>query len=254
MVPMVRNFIITVLLLTLLDSTGNAQESSPKITQSESREVERIARLFSQRLEQTKDLTPLIEEFLVSDFIGGYLKDTEINRFLIVKREVALQVSRDELLRYYIVSLNVGYLHSVYIHSKYPSTSNKEIPDERLFPPDVTRLIKNHPYTATYKDKVEIQSVEQLRGYTDLWEKAGALLRKRVVRSKAEKSKRYRITLADWGERFNHYQPEARNCNESCLGLPKGTRLITVNIPVFQLELAMIGGKMKIVSAMYYFQ
>lgn len=72
-----------------------------KITPSEVREAERIARTFTQRLEQTKDLTPLIEEFFAPGFIDGYLKDTKTNRFLTLKRDVARQVSRDELLRYF---------------------------------------------------------------------------------------------------------------------------------------------------------
>ena len=249
-----RKLITAVLLLVSITSFVSAQESSVKIMPSESREAERIARSFSQRLEQTKDLAPLVEEFFATDFIGGYLQDTEHNRLLILKHDVAQQVSRDELLRYYIVSLNAGYLHSVYIHSKYPSTSNKDVPEEQLFPSDVERLIKNHPNSATYKDKDWIESVEQFRDYIDLWEKAGVLLRKHVVKSKAEKSEGYRITLTDWGKRFSHYQPRLRVCGESCLGLPKGTRLIMVNVPVFQLELANVNGRMKIVSAMYYFQ
>jgi len=251
---MVRKLINAILLLTLLGSTESAQESSAKITQGEASEAERIARSFTERLEQTKDLTPLIEEFFAHDFIGGYLKDTGTNRFLILKREVARQVDRDELLRYYVVSLNAGYLNTVYIHSKYPSTSSKDIPEEELIPLDVARLVKNHPYTAFYKSKEEIDSVEQLRSYMDLWEKAGALLRKRLVRSKAERSEGYRLTLADWAVRFHLYEPWLRDWGDGCLGLPKGTRLIAVNIPVFQLYLVVIGGKMKIVSAMYYFQ
>lgn len=135
MVIKAPNFFINVLLFALLSIIGNAQEPSANITQSESLDTVRIVRSFTQRLEQTIDLTPLIDEFFTRDFIPSYLKEIETNGlFIIVKPKVAQQVDCDELLRFYIASLNAGYLYSVNFHSKYPSALNKDFPDEVFFP------------------------------------------------------------------------------------------------------------------------
>jgi hypothetical protein len=55
--------------------------------------------------------------------------------------------------------------------------------------------------------------------------------------------------LEDW----DLYEPTARICATDCLGLPKGTRLFEVNVPVFHLQLAEVKGKLRIVSATDYF-
>ena len=40
---------------------------------------------------------------------------------------------------------------------------------------------------------------------------------------------------------------------DGCYGLPAGSRLIIVNVPLFQLKVALAAGGAKIVSAMPYF-
>lgn len=254
---------IIIALTAALANTAFAQTSEPQITLSEAQEAERVARQFTKRLEQTKDMAPLTEEFFVPEFLEGYLQEGDFgHHFLILKRDVASQVSRAELQRYYIALLNLGYLHALYFYSKYPSTAPDNFPpEERQFPPDVIRLIKKHPYAAAHMrngtpagDTDEwIDSAEKLRSQTDFMEKAGELLRRYVIRGKAERTRAYRVTLTDFGQRFRHFQPSLSVCNEKCLGLPVGTRLIKVNVPVFQLRLARVGGRMRIVSTTFFF-
>jgi hypothetical protein len=92
-----------------------------------------------------------------------------------------------------------------------------------------------------------------LRGYTDLLEGIGAIIRKHVIMVRAEDSKEYREMLEDWDERFDLYHPKARTCGNECFGLPKGTKVFEINVPVFHLELAEIKGELKVVSARDYF-
>ena len=123
-------------------------------------------------------------------------------------------------------------------------------------------MIKTHPYTAAYKHGADnfdylaekIDSVERLRSYTDLMEKISALMRKHVVAARAEHSKEYRAMLESWDWTFDLYHPKVRICAAECFGLPKGTKLFEVNVPIFHLQIAEIKGEMRIVSAMDDFQ
>lgn len=237
----------------------------PPVISSEALEMkraERFALSFSQRLEQTRDFTPLVKEFFATDYLSGYIQDQNTNWFFNLNRKLATQISRAELQRFYLASLNAGYLSGLYLISQYPSTSEESVSEDKLIPPDIVRLIKNHPYTATYKGTKSdddhlaenIDSIELLSSYTDLLERVSALLRKHVIKVKAERSAEYRKTLDDWNWQFKLYQPQMRVCASECLGLPKGTRLFEINVPLFRLQLAEINGEMRIVSARQYFQ
>ena len=157
-----------------------------------------------------------------------------------------------ELQRFYVALLNSGYLSAVYFISQH-HYSGEGIPEEKLIPADVSDLIDNHPYSAKYKSKSNhydflgdrIVSVEQLRGYTNLLENIAVLMRRHVSNADAESSRDYQELLEDSGL----YVPLERICAADYLGLPKGTRLFAVNVPMFQLQLAEIDGKLKVISA-----
>ncbi len=217
----------------------------------------KFALSFSKDLEQAKDFKPIIKKFFAPDYLDGYLHDKDTNWFLNLSRDTAARVSRAELQRFYVDLLNAGYLSCLYLISQYPSDSDEPIPDEQLIPRDLAQLIKNHPYTATYRLEAgnldypgrNIDSVERLRSYTDLLERIGALMRKHVKSVGAEHSREYQSMLEDW----DLYQPKERICSTDCMGFPKGTRLFEVNVPVFRLQLAEIRGQLKVVSAIDYF-
>jgi hypothetical protein len=49
------------------------------------------------------------------------------------------------------------------------------------------------------------------------------------------------------------YEPTLNVCTENCLGLPAGTRVFDVNVPVFRLKVAEISGNLKVISAISRF-
>ena len=231
----------------------------PVVTQDEI-ELLRVAKYtlsLSELLERTKDLKPIVEQFFVHDYLDRYLGDRKSNWFWNLNRETAARASRSELQRFYIALLNTGYLNCQYYISQYDHAARGSFPEEKLIPPDIIELIERHAYTARYKGKEgsydylaeNIDSIERLRSYTDLLEKVSALMRAHVVATKAEHSQDYQAILEDW----DLYLPKARTCNTECLGLPKGTRLFEVNVPVFRLQVAEIKGKLRVVSAIDLF-
>ncbi|MCM3869179.1 MAG: hypothetical protein ND895_00600 [Pyrinomonadaceae bacterium] len=248
---------------SLIKQKTRTPESNEAINASlELENVTRYALSFSQHLERAKNFKPIIEKFFVTNFLDGYLQDQNTNWFLNLDRDTAARVSRGELHRYNVALLNTGYLSSVYLMSQYPSDSDEPVSEDKLIPPDIVQLIRNHPYTAAYNSNdanygylaEKIDSVERLRSYTDLLERVGELMRKHVVRVGAADSKEHLAILENWDFPSPLYQPKARNCANDCLGLPKGTRVFEVSVPVFRLQLAEIDGNLKVISAKSSFQ
>lgn len=198
--------------------------------------ADRLALSFSERLEEKKDFTPLVKEFFAHDFLNGYLQEKDTNWFLVLNRDVAAKASRAELQRYYVALLNFGYLGNLYFASQLPQlpSDSDEFPaDEKIIPPGMVNLIRNHPYLSTgkgangkYDSLAEnIDSIERLRSYTDLMEKLGALFRKKVAEVRTEKKEKYFTALDDLREGSSH--PEISVCQTECFGLPKVRSYLT---------------------------
>lgn len=229
---------------------------NPHVASLDEIELEKAAKYafsLSERLEQTRDFKPIIEKFFASGYLIGYLRDKNTNWFWNLNRETAAKASRAELQRFYVALLNTGYLSGLFFTSQYLYAADASRPEEKLIPGDVLEFIDRHPYTAKYKGKQvnydylaeNLDSIERLRSYTDLLEGISSLLRRRVISMAAEHPKEYQAMLEDW----DLYQPKARTCNAECLGLPKGTRLFEVDVPVFHLQLAEIKGRLRVISA-----
>ena len=212
---------------------------------------------FAQLLEKTKDFKPLVDRFFVANYLDGYLRDQQTNWFLNLNRDTAAALSRQELQRFYVALMNAGYLSSLYLISQLSSDADEPASEEKLLPPDVLHLIRNHRYTAKYKIREgdydllgeNIDSVERLRSYTDLLEQLSSLMRTHLKRVSATESKEWHAMLKDW----DLYQPKVRVCARDCLGLPKGTKLFEVNVPVFHLQVAEVSGSLKVVTAITCF-
>lgn len=235
------------------------QKTNPAVADREAIELEKAAKyalLFSLRLEGAKDFKPVVKKFFAADYLEGYLNDQDTNWFFNLDRKTAAKASRAELQRFYLAVLNSAYLSSVYFVSQ-SQDDDRSITGAKPIPPDVAKLIDTHPYTAMYKGKQNnydylaenIDSIERLRSYTQLLEGIVTLMRKHVASVRAEHSRQYQTIL----EEADLYSPKVRICNTNCLGLPGGTRLFDVNVPLFHLQLAEIKGELKVVSLTDYF-
>jgi hypothetical protein len=170
-----------------------------------------------------------------------------------LNRDIAPKLSREELQRFYVALMNAGYLSTLYLTSQVPPDAEDPGPAEKLLPPDVLQLVRNHPYTAQYKTREgdpdffgeNLDSVERVRTYTDLLEQINSSLREHVKTVKASECDGWKELLQHW----DLFQPRARVCAEKCLDLPAGTTIFEVGVPVFILQVAEVNGNLKVVSA-----
>ena len=208
---------------------------------------------FAGELENTKDFDRLIDRFFISNYLDGYLADQQTNRFANLSRETAAKLSQPELQRFYVSLMNMGYLSSLYVISQLPSDPDAPTSVEKLLPPDVLDAVQNHPYTTQYKVSDSdfnfladnIDSADRLQSYTALLESISALLRQHVNTAKAAESEKWIAMQKAW----KLYQPKVAVCAHNCLGLPAGTKIFDVDVPVFRLQVAEVGGELRVVSA-----
>jgi hypothetical protein len=253
----VKAFIIPTLLL--LANTSFAQITTERISAEEMREARRIAQSFSRRLQQTKDITPLIDDYFAKDFLDGYLQGSEQNWFVFLDRDFAPQLTRAELRRYLIAELNWFYLCELYLFSKYASSADGlDLPLGKMYPPDVLKVFLSDPLLKHAIDTKDsdapdylVSNADRFRTFVGNLERAARLLRKHTTRLNAGRTKQYRETLSDWKTRYHLYEPWLTSCDEQCLALPNDTELVLVNIPSVQLQFARVQGQMKIVSAWF---
>jgi hypothetical protein len=240
----------------LIRNKTTVKSESDKKT--ELKKVAVFAHDFAESLEKTKNFQSVVDRFFVANYLDGYLSDQKTNWFLNLNRDTAATLSRQELQRFYVALMNAGYLSSLYLISQLPPDSDDDsASQEKILPPDVLRLIRNHRYTTQYKNRESnydflgenIDSVDRLRSYTDLLEKLSWLMRNHVNRVRATQSKEWRETLEYW----DLYQPKALACTSNCFGLPSGTKLFEVNVPVFNLQVAEVNGSLKVVTAISRF-
>jgi hypothetical protein len=220
----------------------------------ESDKIATFALSVRSALQHSLDLKPIIEKFFVAGFIDRYKNDENPKWFYNLTRETVAKASGNELERFYIASINSGYLTSLYVIGKSPSdddtNDNERVPEEKMMPADVYRLIDAHPYTHKYKSgqigydylAEDIESIDQMRSYTDLLEQIAALMRKHVRNTHSQSSKLYADMLAD-----SDVSPTV--CAKVCLGLPQGTQMFDMTLPALHLQFAKIQGEFKIISA-----
>lgn len=231
-----------------------------KVDERTSLRATKTAWLFMRRMEQTHDLDLAVHEFFISDYLEYYRQDTESNWFFQLDRATQSAATPAELQRFYLAAMNAGYLNSVYLLSQLDETHHSREDERKFFPADVMELIKSHPYTRAYRGATEdveylaeqIDSLERMRSYTDLLEKANRLLREHVRSVKAERSPRYQKVKDELHIDDELFEPVTYICNETCFGLPAGTLVFNVSIPLFRLRLAEVKGQMKILSAQPY--
>ena len=227
-----------------------------ELTAEEARETNALARLFVQRMRETNDVAVVIDELFVPDFIDRHLNGPESEPFIFIKPSLARRLTRDELLGYYVANINFRHLHDLYVYGKFPAGRLPEA--EAPYPPEIARLIARveedfEKIEQADESAEEAQAPARLRASLGLLERVNGLLRAEIERRKLAQSALYQKALAEWDERFHLYKPWPSVCEQSCYGLPAGSRLIIVNVPSFQLKVALAGGGAKIVSAMPYF-
>jgi hypothetical protein len=221
-----------------------------KLESTEFRKVLILAGAFVLDLERAKDFRA-VEKYFRPHYIDGYLKDKSTRWFTNLESDLAAKSSRSDLERYYLAQMNTTYLGILYFgtgeHRLFTDTNNNQPP------PALLDLVKRHPYSIRFRKSEndfdyfadKIDSIEKLRSYTDLLQQINNYFLRELNSRPRALRQIFRKKFEGWETRG----AEAIVCSKECLGLPKGTRLWEIDIPIFHLQIARLNGRMQIVSA-----
>jgi hypothetical protein len=212
-------------------------------------EMQKTADRFEQRLQQTRDFAPLLEEFFARRFLDCHVQTMLLGKengifnqigSVSLPAEVAKQVSHDELGRYLITVLNFFHLKTLHRVSKH-EWGRRDVQaienEEQDYPPGVYDLLqKNWAAGKTSK------SVDELRAKVLTLEQAGAMMRERFLKHAPELNDPYRKNLerignTEYNSKFREIElwklpeNEARGISK-CLG-QRVTRLAAIKVPPF---------------------
>jgi len=246
--------------------SASTQTNNQQITETEAQEARELALQFTTRFIETTDLTPLVKELYVNDFIERYRKSKSENPDfnnaphlyfvpgLEYNSRLLTEATTEDWQRFYIAANNFilfGFISGI----KNLLNKNKEVKVTDLYPADVIKLLDTNPILANMIEKKggsqTVNSVEELRNATLLLEQAEAMMREKLKGKSAAGIDSKGLIAAMKDDEF--FKPNLEIMDAEFYGFPKGTRFIFINTALlFQLILVRMDGKLKILWATPY--
>ena len=267
--------LITLLLVLSLGATHAAagarfaeREAPQRLAPEEEREAREFAAAFLRRLEEERDLAPLVRELFVGDFAERlHASVSTTGSLYFLDRLAAAEASREEVLRYHVAVNNLLLLTSLYAAAQETkpggAAGEADLKSSNVLPPDVRELLRDEPLLARFMparfapeggaasragDAAEfITTVGRLRALTSTIERANVLLRSRLTREQTRRAfVEWRRAAGDEGA--TPLRPQASVVGKDWYGYPAGTRLVCVTLLLFHVELVRVGGAYKVLS------
>lgn len=265
--------LMTIFLLTqsLLLSSLAAPKPEDKPTPLEVAKTQKVADLFMQRLEETGDLSRVIDELYVEDFIWRYIQEQKRELAnshsssavffvpgLSYKTELLTQATEQEWRRLYVATYNFFYHVILLGMNQYANdilTDNDLDEDalNKLLSPKVTALLDAHPILKNFfeakGEPKDIETLEEMYSVCDTLEQSLQLLLDAQPNRFITPSKETRQVF----EKFKQTEFTALGleiCDHESFGYPAGTRMLHTITPIFLgLRLVEVNDNLKIVWA-----
>jgi hypothetical protein len=261
------------------DPTSEKEDN--KITAEEDREAREIAAQFSRRWQETEDIGPLVKEFFVADFADRLRHEPSLLFFAELRPELMKPEAREELRRNYVAMTNLLYLfvrlYEVYAVIRMQGHEREDLNLNHILPVNIWKVLNSNPTMKTLLDEEvgesaqsrtehgdqdadrqahakRIDSMEQLHSLTTTLEQAVVLLRDHVrtlpstIRASELTGKQPGDAASSSTESSDPLTPRVRITGEEFYGYPAGTRLISVELLPFQIDLVRAGGRLKVLS------
>jgi len=257
-------FIVIVLLFNInpvVSASATAQDA--QLTPAEAQEAQKISESFTDRFLETGDLTPIVNDLYVNDFIerykiqirnaladeGGSQSSINFVPGLDYDPRLLAQASSEEWRRFYIASHNFllfGLFSSLNKLSLEKLSHNSEntgdIKSTDLYPPSVIELLDQNPNLANMIKKKgpskAISTPEEMRNATATLEQAVAVMREQQA-GKSLRTEKYQ----QWARlvKMTDVVKPHLEITDGDFNFPKGTRVITIDTP-FLVQLLLVKG------------
>jgi hypothetical protein len=236
--------------LTNVSAQGNNQKLSVK----EEQEVREFVKQVAADIEKTRDLTRYLTKPPASKFFYKAIADPN-DPVGIVDKNVARKVGSHDLRRFYIVLWNIAYLSESYIFSKFllEKTPVRDLLPQQQYPAHVVRFLEQNPSVkkwwknvASSDSEEQITTVVQFYSILNAYRDAIVLMRAYFKRHPPERRAIYKQNLTHLGSFLNEITVDTCESEQDCAGLPLGTQTIRANLPVLQLSLVRLNGRLQV--------
>jgi hypothetical protein len=247
-----RIILAAFLFILFTSATGiSAQENNQKLSVKEEQEVREFTRRVAANIEKTRDLTPYFNKPPARNFFNKAIADPN-DSVEFVDKNVARKVRSHELRRFYIVLWNLAYLSESYVFSKFlvEKTAVRDLLPQQQYPDHVVRSLERNPTIKEWwkrsDSEKQITTVVQFYSILNTYQDAIVLMRAYFKRRPPERLAIYKQNLTHLRAFLNEISVDTCESEQNCAGLPLGTRTITTNLPVLQLSLVKLNGRLQV--------
>jgi len=251
--------LLAALLLILSTSVAgftnvSVQENSQELSVMEEQEVREFARRVAANLEKTRDLSRYLNKPPAKDFFNKAIADPDDSDEM-VDKNVARKVGSHELQRFYIVLWNIAYLSDSYVFSRFlvEKTAVRDLLPQQRYPDHVVRFLGRNPTVKTWwktdessDSEKQIRTVVQFYSVLNTYQEATVLMRAYFKRRPPERTAIYKQNVTYLRPFLNEISVDTCKSEQNCAGLPLGTRTIRTNLPVLQLSLVRLNGRLQV--------
>ena len=227
-------------------SQNQPQKATVSLDPEEERQVQKLAGEFIRRMQETRDVSPLIDEMFVSDFKKLLTADGWWTGLIELPFPVAKQLDEDERYRLYKAQFSLEYLLNLYYAGKVADGD----PTTVLPPPKVVEYVNS-----SNPPQGEIKTHEDALRLVVILENTRKLMREEIARNPPEESEQFKKNSAAFSNHLLVENPSGRPIvsvlDREFVRYPVGTRLIKLEIQFHNLLMIVKeNGQFKIVFAL----
>lgn len=249
---MLASVLLSLSIFASIPVHGSHQENRQELSATKEQEVREFARRLEVRVEQTRDLSPYLNNPPASNLFYRAITDDSVG---IVEKDVVSKVGSYQLRRFYIALWNTAYLSESYIYGRFllQKTSVRDLLPQQQYPAHVFRFIKRNPTIKRWWKNVDssdseerVTTVVQFYSLLNTYNEAATLMRAYFRRHPPERTATYKQNLTYLGPFLNEIAVDTCDSERECAGLPLRTQTIRVNLPVMQLVLVRLNGRLQV--------
>ena len=243
-------FLFVVICGSAFSAHGQAKDDE-QVTPAEKKEIQRVAKRFVKRYQQTRDMRRLIPEFFIDDFARcaqeSYVRDN-------FEDKSKNELSANELLRSYIASMDLMYIHMAAWMYDQDSGHDDRASLSLVFPRQLAKDLLG--------GDLEFLSENDLAD-RKVYMKMLVKLERDISRARRHMARKNIEGSAKYLKEFRHYETSdwlgyivksgIEDQPSNCEHVPIGTTVYTVTTPIWLvLELVKQNNSFKIYGVLIY--
>lgn len=236
---------VTVLAVNIFGQREPTEVMERPFAEAEKRDALRVARAFSERLQRTQDIGPLLDDFMSANFIENAMRDHFFNVFVFQDEKLIRTVPIDQQRRYFVEGTNFLFLTVLYQLALGKADSDGDLE----YPPEVRPIVDKY-FKAKDSPQRSLRSLKDISSATSDFSSVNRALRPYLQRFRSMSPADLLDSIKGETEFGELYRVEISKCKDKleCRELPIDSRVFGISVPLGFVEIGEINRKMKIIG------